>query len=159
MVIPILDKLLKDYKVVHITGEFDYDILLELKSHLPDHLASNYSVKEWVKPQQMHRLYANTDFAISRAGANTTSELIYCAIPTVYIPIPWSKYDEQTKNAQFAVDAGLGIILNQTKTNSSELFLSLSKLKQLTKVNSTNSKLNDEGAAIKLANLVVQKNK
>lgn len=158
LVIPVLDKILKEYSVIHLSGEFDFEKLLELKSSLPKNLAYKYNVKQWTKPQNMHKLYAKSDLAISRAGANTVSELLFCQIPTVFIPIPWSKYDEQTKNAQFAVDKGFGIILNQDKTSPKEVFNSLNKLKNklANKAKTTTDTNQDEKAAQKLANLVIK---
>ena len=48
------------------------------------------------------------DFAITRAGASTLSELVSLKIPFLAIPFPFSKDDHQYFNAKFYVDKNFG---------------------------------------------------
>ena len=63
---------------------------------------------------------------VSRAGANTVSEIIVTRRPAIVIPLPFSYMDEQTKNALFAQKFGIIKIIKQ-KDFSPELLLSTLK--------------------------------
>jgi len=64
-------------------------------------------------PYDYAKLIAKSDIVISRAGANTCSELLFLKKPCILIPIPWSYLNEQHKNADFLKKAGLAQIINQ----------------------------------------------
>ena len=53
------------------------------------------------------------DFAITRAGASTLSELVALKIPFLAIPFPFSKDDHQFFNAKFYVDKNFGWLINE----------------------------------------------
>jgi len=53
------------------------------------------------------------DFAITRAGASTLSELVSLKIPFLAIPFPFSKDDHQYLNAKFYVDKNFGWLTNE----------------------------------------------
>ena len=53
------------------------------------------------------------DFAITRAGASTLSELVSLKIPFLAIPFPFSKDDHQYFNAKFYVDKNFGWLINE----------------------------------------------
>ena len=53
------------------------------------------------------------DFAITRAGASTLSELVCLKIPFLAIPFPFSKDDHQYFNAKFYVDKNFGWLINE----------------------------------------------
>ncbi len=55
------------------------------------------------------------DFAITRAGASTLSELVSLKIPFLAIPFPFSKDDHQYFNAKFYVDKNFGWLINEHK--------------------------------------------
>ncbi len=55
------------------------------------------------------------DFAITRAGASTLSELVSLKIPFLAIPFPFSKDDHQYFNAKFYVDKNFGWLINENE--------------------------------------------
>ena len=65
---------------------------------------------------------------VSRAGANTVSELAALKKPAILIPIPWSAGDEQRKNAQFLKKLGLAEIIEQEQLNEKILLRSIFKV-------------------------------
>ncbi|MCK5353689.1 MAG: undecaprenyldiphospho-muramoylpentapeptide beta-N-acetylglucosaminyltransferase [Methyloprofundus sp.] len=57
--------------------------------------------------------YSWADLVICRAGAMTISEVAAMGLPSILVPYPYAIDDHQTANAQYLVDAGAGILINQ----------------------------------------------
>lgn len=125
----VLDQLTQKFVVVHQTGDSkfkDYDKLvdLRLKSKYPE----RYLVYKWFTRPGQGYLLRNVDIAVSRAGVNTLLELAYLKIPTVIIPLPFVLKDEQTKNATFFKQIGLGEVLPQSRLNGTNLLNEVKKI-------------------------------
>jgi UDP-N-acetylglucosamine--N-acetylmuramyl-(pentapeptide) pyrophosphoryl-undecaprenol N-acetylglucosamine transferase len=58
--------------------------------------------------------YAATDFALTRAGAMTTAELLAWGIPPVLVPLPTAAADHQTANAVALERAGAAMHVPQS---------------------------------------------
>jgi len=97
-----LEELLDEFKIVHVSGELDFRKLEKIKNGLSNEKKEKYKLFSTVDPLKMIDLYKQSDFVISRAGANTVSELIALKKPTLFIPIPWSYLNEQNENAEFS---------------------------------------------------------
>ena len=77
---------------------------------------------------QIFKKYHQVDFAITRSGASTISELIFFNIPSIAIPLPKSKDNHQFYNAKDYYDKKLCWLINQSdyrKENLKELILDL----------------------------------
>ncbi len=61
----------------------------------------------------MATAYANTDFAITRSGSGTVSELAACGLPALLVPFPHAAGDHQAFNAKAFSDAGAGLWVRQ----------------------------------------------
>lgn len=72
----------------------------------------HYVVLEYCN--RMDLALAGADFAISRAGASTVSELTALSIPAVYIPYPVGN-GEQRLNAAHVVDAGGALLVEDSR--------------------------------------------
>ena len=57
--------------------------------------------------------FAQADLVICRAGASTVTELAAIGAAAIFVPIPTSVDDHQTRNARFLVDQGAGWLLPQ----------------------------------------------
>lgn len=144
----ILDKLLTDFKVVHITGEIDFEKFRRKKNYLP--LAN-------VEPEEMVEKYKEADIVICRGGANTISEVVAAKRPALVIPLPFSYQDEQTKNALFAEEFGIAKVLPQESLNKDELLSKIySTLREWKEIVSRvkDKKSPDAGANKRLVRLV-----
>lgn len=126
-VMAVLSKLLSRFKIYHQTGWIDFKKIESVKDRLPQGLRKNYNITPLYSPGEVEEIYKEADLVISRAGANTISELAVCAIPAILIPIPWSAGNEQEKNAGLLVKRGLGILLPQKKLNESTLLKAVEK--------------------------------
>lgn len=124
----LIESLLKEHVVIHHTGHIDFEKFSEIKRKLPDDISNNYEVYQMIDPMQIDGVYKRADLVISRAGANTVSEIIASKRPSILIPIPWSYKDEQTKNAEFAKSWGIAEILEQYGDKSSELLELIKKV-------------------------------
>jgi len=123
----ILPQLTKDWQIIHQCGaqSNQRSYLTELeqaKNQLPISKRSRYTVKEWVTTEELSWIYKHARLVVSRAGANTTYELIYFSIPAVLIPLPFAHHHEQEKNAQNLVETGGALLIHQ-KQLSGEVLL------------------------------------
>lgn len=113
--------LLKKYKLIHQTGRLDYEVFKTKREQFPFDLKRRYEVYDFIDPSDMASIFKEADIIISRAGANTVSEIIVSRRPSVLIPIPWSAYDEQTKNARLAEKFGIATVLLESEMNKETL--------------------------------------
>lgn len=58
----------------------------------------------------MNAVYARSDLIVSRAGANTVSEIEVVGRPTIFVPYPHAQADHQSENAQFLAKQRRAII-------------------------------------------------
>jgi UDP-N-acetylglucosamine--N-acetylmuramyl-(pentapeptide) pyrophosphoryl-undecaprenol N-acetylglucosamine transferase len=156
-VLNALEKLLKDYIVIHQTGYLDYKKIKKLRESLPDDLKERYEVYSVLDPLDIDGVYRRADIVVARAGANTVAEIIATKRPSVLIPIPWSYENEQVKNAEFAEKFGLVTILNQETLSGSALYDAIKDVEEGWKniVKSVRGKKSpDINASKKLVNLL-----
>jgi len=111
---PILPKLLERYYLMHQTGEKNLEKFKDIKD-------DKYFAFGQIDPKNMAEIFSRADIVISRAGANTISELIALKKPAILIPIPWSFNDEQQKNAEYMESLGLARILAQKDLSAQKL--------------------------------------
>jgi UDP-N-acetylglucosamine--N-acetylmuramyl-(pentapeptide) pyrophosphoryl-undecaprenol N-acetylglucosamine transferase len=155
----IVPKLLGSYNVVHQTGEADFQKFEDVKRRLPSGLSSKYEVVGRIDPQKISQVFEKCDLVISRAGANTVSDIMAAGRPAILIPLPISYLDEQTKNAGFAAGLGFARIIPQSQLTPrklldevKEVFLNFPKI--MRKINAQESP--DRTSAQKLADLLAK---
>jgi UDP-N-acetylglucosamine--N-acetylmuramyl-(pentapeptide) pyrophosphoryl-undecaprenol N-acetylglucosamine transferase len=121
-ILVILHKLLKDFRLIHLVGEYDYNKFQNIFENLPEIEKKNYFMYSKVDPLQVDNLYRQSDIVIARSGANTVSEVIATKRPSIFIPLSFSYLDEQTKNAEFACRLGLARIIKENQLNPDILY-------------------------------------
>ncbi len=124
----VLEEMLLLYKVIHQTGELDLVFFEKRKRELDEKLKGRYEIFGFKDPDEIYTVYERADIIISRAGANTVSEIMAISIPSILIPIPWARYDEQTKNAKLAQDAGLARIVRQEDLTGEKLLSEINEV-------------------------------
>ncbi len=97
-------------RVIHLTGEKDYDELSRRYREL------RLEVKVFSFFKDMEYAYSCSDLAISRAGATTISELIFFSLPAIIIPYPFA-YQHQEANAQVLAALGAAVVINEKDLN------------------------------------------
>jgi len=112
-----LPTLLKSYQVVHICGKGNLD------NNLMD--KTSYKQFEYVKENLSH-VFAIADIMISRAGANSISEILALKIPNILIPLSASaSRGDQILNSNSFKKQGFSFILNEENLNTPELIKSI----------------------------------
>ena len=95
----------KDYEILYVTGNKDYDKISKMK------FPSNVKVVPYI--DSMTRIMKNTDLIVTRAGASTLSEIIALDLPSILIPSPYVPNNHQYKNALDLVNVGASIFIEE----------------------------------------------
>jgi UDP-N-acetylglucosamine--N-acetylmuramyl-(pentapeptide) pyrophosphoryl-undecaprenol N-acetylglucosamine transferase len=66
-------------------------------------------------------LYAAATLVVGRAGAGTVTELAALGLPSILIPLPGARGDEQTANARVLAEAGAAVLLPERELTSERL--------------------------------------
>jgi UDP-N-acetylglucosamine--N-acetylmuramyl-(pentapeptide) pyrophosphoryl-undecaprenol N-acetylglucosamine transferase len=122
----LLTELLRKYKIIHQTGDYQYREFINLRNGLRKDLREKYQVFSVIRSQVWPDYLGKADIVISRAGANMVSEIIASRRPAVLIPLPIAYLDEQAKNAEFAEDNGIAVVIDQQSLNSDTLGMCIS---------------------------------
>lgn len=153
----IIKKLLSDFIVIHQTGHLDYKKTASLRRKLPKDLQTRYEVYARIDPMQVDRVFKRCDIIVSRAGANTVSEIMITKRPAILIPLPISHVGDQFSNAKIAEDFGVARIVIQGGLTSSKLFQEICAVRDSWKEivgKIALKKSSDIGASVRLVDLV-----
>lgn len=132
MVLDILKELLTDYEIVHQTGGSevykDFETLSALADQLPTKLRTRYTLGKWFDTAETVNIFSKATIVVGRSGANTVVETMALGIPAVYIPLPISANNEQTKNAKIMENLGAAVILPQDRLTPKRLLAAIRML-------------------------------
>jgi UDP-N-acetylglucosamine--N-acetylmuramyl-(pentapeptide) pyrophosphoryl-undecaprenol N-acetylglucosamine transferase len=64
--------------------------------------------------EDMAAAYAEADLVVSRAGALTVAELAAAGVGAILVPFPAAVDDHQTRNAEYVVQAGAGVLMPES---------------------------------------------
>ena len=108
-----LGALLPLTQVVHQAGDNvqgDLAWLASEAARLSPALRARYHVTAHIGAE-LGDLYAAASLVIGRAGAGTVTELAALGLPSILIPLPGARGDEQTANARVLADASAAVLL------------------------------------------------
>jgi UDP-N-acetylglucosamine--N-acetylmuramyl-(pentapeptide) pyrophosphoryl-undecaprenol N-acetylglucosamine transferase len=112
-ILHILPSLVKKYNLIHLTGEADFDAVVQEAGRLGVKAGHNgYHPVAFFHYEIAHAL-AVTDLVISRAGANALTEIAANAKPAIIIPLKTSANNHQELNSYAFSESGAAIVLNQ----------------------------------------------
>ena len=102
-------------QVIHLTGKQDEEMMREsyAKAGITAFVAAFH--------HRMEAAYSAADFAISRSGAASLTELSHFALPSILIPYPFAAEDHQTFNANIFDRAGAATLLKERETSGETL--------------------------------------
>jgi len=158
----IIPQLVKIANVFHQSGHLsalgDFEELGRIRASLPPELKRRYYIKKYLTAVEMGTLLNKADLVISRAGANTLTELAALGKPCILIPLPWLYKDEQRKNAKMLKEAGIAEVLPQAQLSEKRLLRLIQKMLNNSSFYQKNSwrakKLVNLEAAQRIANLL-----
>lgn len=114
-----IDILTKDYYIIHLVGKNNFN-----------HSIKNKDYKQIEFSNDMWTIMKCSDFAISRAGANTIIELLSNEILTIFIPLPKTvSRGDQIENAKFLEKENLSKTIYQEELSFEKLQNNLIYLK------------------------------
>ncbi len=114
-----LPELSKKYQVIHQTGKTPSNEFPQM---------DNYYPREWLEEQELAWVLQNAELAIARSGANSTQELKHFTIPTLFIPLPHARNNEQYLHAKSLADKQAALLLEQKKLSKESLLENFAKL-------------------------------
>lgn len=112
VVMEILPALLEKYQIIHQCGFRGYKHVKEAVQKMNISNLSDYHLFPFFK-EKAADAYAACDIVISRAGANTVSEIMAVGKPSILISVSSNVTDKQNKNAYYYSEAGAAILLNE----------------------------------------------
>ena len=116
-----LNELLSGFQVLHLCGKGNLD---DMGGGIP-----GYVQREYLDTEDMADAYACADVIVSRAGANTLSELVALHKPTLLIPYPkGASRGDQILNAREFEDKGLARVLQQENATPELLVQNVTEL-------------------------------
>jgi UDP-N-acetylglucosamine--N-acetylmuramyl-(pentapeptide) pyrophosphoryl-undecaprenol N-acetylglucosamine transferase len=138
-VLDILGQLLKDYEVIHVTGQENFkQDEAEAEVVTGRELWKYYHPVGFLNEEKMKHAYKAADLIISRAGASAIFEIAAVGKPSILIPLPSAAGDHQSKNAYVYGDTGAAMIMEQDNLtpnffmeNVQLLFLNPEKLESM----------------------------
>ena len=108
-----LDTLLSDFQIIHLVGKGNINKDLIGKT--------GYQQYEFVN-EQLNDVFAMTDLMISRAGANSISEILALKIPNILIPLSAkASRGDQILNAESYRKQGFSTVLQEEELTSAIL--------------------------------------
>lgn len=139
-----LTKIIQKYNVIHQTGSNTLYNDFQRASSIAEKLNGKgiiYIPKDYLFAEEMADAYAQSSIVITRAGANSVTELLALRKKALLIPIPTTSGNEQFLNAKLLEELGLGKVVNQSDIKSIHL---MDVLQELENQKNTDSKKIEE---------------
>ena len=111
-VMALLPDLLKEFQLIHVTGELDWNDIQNQASCLPEDLKARYHSFPYLH-EEMAAAFSSADIVLSRAGASTLGELPFYGIPAILVPYPFA-WRYQKVNADYLANHGAAIIIENS---------------------------------------------
>lgn len=116
----ILDKLLKDFDIIHICGKGNIDASLTVKQ--------GYVQYEYVS-KELKDIFAAADIIVSRAGANAICEILALKKPNLLIPLSAkASRGDQILNARSFEKQGFSKVLEEEDISDERLLKDIAEL-------------------------------
>jgi len=128
MIKVLLPKLLDHFRVIHHTGDLDFNPFSQLHKTLKPSHRKKYFPYKFIETSDVPLFYQKSDILIGRAGANTISEIMVVGIPSIVIPLTWTNYQEQILNAKAAQKRNFVRVLDQDTLTPDKLYKTIQEI-------------------------------
>lgn len=152
----VINELLKIGQVIHQTGEAKYEETIKLaRLEGVKEGRDGYHPVPFFDLIDMRNALCAADIIISRAGANSISEIAANEKPAIFIPLPTAANNHQGMNAYYLTEKGGAIVLEESNIGRNMLISKIEKIlndKELKERLSTNIReFYHEDASTKIA--------
>lgn len=151
--LPHLEKFQNRLKIVHQTGELDFD---EVSKGYEKTAFAGSDVRKYIK--SMPDEFAKADLIVSRAGATTCAEVCAAGKASLMVPLPTAADDHQRKNAEALQENGAAKMILQKDLNGSilarEIAGLIENLPQVSAMENAAKKMVKGDAAAEIADLI-----
>ncbi len=114
-------------QILLIPGRRFFKKIVERKKNITNYRDKLiFKVFEYIN--EMNEIYKISDLVISRAGANTISEIIEYNIPAILVPYPYAVADHQHYNADYLAVRGKAIMIKDNDLDGKKLYRILKML-------------------------------
>jgi len=141
----MLNQLLVKYYVIHQCGDAksyrDFDDLEDMKKKLDVKMQNKYYVEKYINEKNVGWILKKAKIIISRAGANTVSEIAALGKVAILIPLPWAGGNEQEENAKILKNIGCAEIINQEELTPNLLMERIQKIESNYELYDKNGKM------------------
>ena len=124
-----INEISKSFFVIHLTGKNNSNSQIK-----------NNNYRQIVFCNDMPTLFRASDYAISRAGANSCIELLSNNILTIFVPLEKASRGDQIENAKELTSKGLCANLNESSLNLSNFYNAIDFLQKNAKIIKNNIK-------------------
>ncbi|MBN1666858.1 MAG: UDP-N-acetylglucosamine--N-acetylmuramyl-(pentapeptide) pyrophosphoryl-undecaprenol N-acetylglucosamine transferase [Anaerolineales bacterium] len=107
--VAILDQLLSEMQIIHLTGQKTWEQFAPVRSQLAPELAARYRAYPYLHAE-MGAALAVADLVLSRAGASSIGEYPHFGLPAILVPYPHA-WRYQKVNAGYLVQHGAALEL------------------------------------------------
>ncbi len=136
-VLNVVNDLLKNYEVLHVTGQLNYkDVAAESQVVIDKELLPYYHAVAFLDEEQVRHAYAAADLIVSRAGSGSIFEIAATGKASMLVPLPGAP--DQPKNAYQYAENGAALVVEQDNLtphffleNVQILFLNSGKLEAM----------------------------
>jgi UDP-N-acetylglucosamine--N-acetylmuramyl-(pentapeptide) pyrophosphoryl-undecaprenol N-acetylglucosamine transferase len=119
---PRLRECIPGIRVVHQTGERDYDETRAAYARLGEVFEAYRFIDD------MPAAFANADVILCRSGASTVAEIAAAGKPAIFVPFPRAADDHQKRNAEALERGGAAMMLEEVNLNPATLVDMISSL-------------------------------
>lgn len=113
-VLRVLNDLLKDYEIIHVTGTLNNQgVEAESEVVVDKNLKKYYHPIAFLDEEKLKHAYKAADLVISRSGSGSIFEIAAAGIPSILIPLPSAAFNHQAKNAYVYAETGAAEVLEQ----------------------------------------------
>lgn len=137
-----LNALLTHFNVIHLYGKSNKCPYSAINGYYP-FAFTNVSL-----------CFSACDLCISRGGANTLFELLYCQVPSLIIPLKKGSRGDQIKNANYFFLKGAVLTANENDFKENPLSYALELYKNKERLQNNAKKLNVQNATPKIAKIL-----
>lgn len=111
------------FNIIHQVGTVEFDKFKNIKENLNN--PKWYQIYSVSPPEEWKKVLALADVIVSRAGANTVSELMIIKTPCVLVPLPFIYLNEQSVNAESLKHFGTALVIKQDDLNKNSLLAAI----------------------------------